>query len=144
MGVFSDCAKLYEVTLGKRTRVMDKMFENTAVKSIVIYGDMVADSAFAGCTELESVVIKNDVTYVGDSCFKGCTSLESFTAEGVVEQIASYAFYGCSSLESFTFPNCTVAIGDAVLGDTGVSSITFGKRPFFPPWASRFLRVRPR
>ena len=125
-GVFYNCSKLTDVTLGKRTRVLDEMFKNTAIKSIVIYGDMVADSAFMNCKSLESVVIKNDVTYVGDSAFLGCTALESFTAEGVVENISDYAFYGCSALESFTLPNCELVLGDAVFGNTGIKTLTFG------------------
>ena len=127
VGIFSDCSKLYEVTLGKRTRVMAKMFANTALESITVYGDIIEDNAFEGCDELKSVTVVNDLTYLGDSAFYGCRELESFTANGVIEQIGGYAFYGCRSLEEFTLPDCSVAIGDGVFANTKLNTLNIGE-----------------
>lgn len=39
----------------------------------------IEENAFAGCTELESVVIPENVAVIGDNAFNGCTDLESIT-----------------------------------------------------------------
>ena len=127
-GIFSGCKMLTKVELGQRTRVSNKMFENTPIKEIVIYSDVVADNAFIGCTELESVVFKNDMTYIGESAFKDCTKLSSVTFEGSVEKIASLAFNGCRSLEAIDLPNCKIVLGDSVFGDSGIKRIVFGNK----------------
>jgi len=127
VGIFAECKSLTTVELGKRTRISVKMFENSAVEEIVIYSDMVSDSAFEGCEKLTSVVFKNDLTYLGDSAFKDCVKLSSVKFEGGVEQIAGFAFYNCDSLNTFTLPDCKLSLGNAVFGDSGVNKIVFEK-----------------
>lgn len=39
----------------------------------------IEDGVFAGCTELTSITIPENVTAIGDNAFKGCTGLESIT-----------------------------------------------------------------
>ena len=125
-GAFSGCSKLKAVELGKRTRVSEKMFESTPIEEIVIYSDIVSDSAFKNCTKLESVEFKNDLTYLGAEAFSGCIRLTDVTFHGECEKIASFAFYECESLTDFKLPDCEVVIGDGAFAGSGISSLEFG------------------
>jgi hypothetical protein len=44
----------------------------------------IEDSAFYGCTRLESIIIPDSITGIGDGAFEGCISLESVTFEGKI------------------------------------------------------------
>ncbi len=127
VGAFSKCSKLKTVELGERTRVSEKMFEGTPVEEIVIYSDIVSDSAFKDCTKLESVEFKNDLTYIGVEAFSGCSKLEEVTFDGICEQIAAFAFYDCGALENFQLPDCELIIGDGAFGSTAITELKFGE-----------------
>ena len=71
----------------------------------------IATNAFAYCTMLESVDIKNGVTSIGGA-FYGCTSLKSIVIpDSVTDLSSSLAFSGCTSLESVTLPKAIKRIG---------------------------------
>ena len=69
------------------TRVDDGMVSIFAGTGITSFDEMVHftgltridDGAFAGCTELTSVIIPENIEYIGDNAFNGCTGLESIT-----------------------------------------------------------------
>jgi len=125
VGIFSECSSLRSVELGKRTRISQKMFEKTAIESIEIFSDTVADEAFLGCDKLRSLTLTNNVTYLGKQAFKDCRLLSSVTFEGDVEQISDYAFANCTSLKEFTLPNSKLKIGNAIFSDSGLKKLTF-------------------
>ena len=58
----------------------------------------IAAEAFAGCTNLTSVVIPEGVTTIGSKAFKNCTALSSVTLPSTMKSIAIDAFDGCSAL----------------------------------------------
>ena len=126
-GSFAHCPKLEEVTLGERTRISPSMFEGTPIKEIIIYSDIISDFAFAGCTELESVVCKNDLTYLGEEAFSGCSALSEVEFEGVCEQISHFAFFECDALEIFELPDCEVAIGNGAFAASALKKLVFGE-----------------
>ena len=59
--------------------------------------------AFAGCTELKSIVIPDSVTTIDEYAFSGCSSLESVTIGKEVTFISYGAFNGCKALTKATF-----------------------------------------
>lgn len=52
----------------------------------------IADNAFAGCTELTSVVIPASVKTIGANAFQGCTSLATVKFNGVLDRVGLFAF----------------------------------------------------
>ncbi len=97
----------------------------------------VGDNAFAGCINLEAVVLPDSVTAVGSGAFMSCMSLKTVTAKGVTEipedcffacpclekaelspalgKIGSDAFFGCTELD-ITLPETVTEIGSNALG----------------------------
>ena len=65
----------------------------------------IKESAFAGCTNLESVTIPDGVTSIGEYAFSECDSLENVTIPDSVANIGEYAFSECASLVNIEIPN---------------------------------------
>lgn len=126
-GSFAYCPKLESVVLGEKTRISESMFKGTPIKDIVIYSDIISDYAFSGCTELESVVCKKDLTYLGEEAFSGCTKLDELIFEGVCEKIAPFAFYECTALERFILPNSEVSVGDGAFASSALKKLVFSE-----------------
>ena len=72
----------------------------------------IGESAFSGCTNLESIVIPDSVTSIGNGAFKGCEILSSINIPNSVTSIGNEVFSGCTYLESITIPNSVTSIGD--------------------------------
>ena len=53
-----------------------------------------------------------DVTAIDESAFYGCTSLQSVSIGENVRTLGSMAFYDCSSLQSVTLPKDVQTIGN--------------------------------
>lgn len=124
-GSFMNCSKLTNVTLGTKTRIAPKMFENTNLKSIELYCDTIPDEAFKNCQNLTEVVIHGDLTYLGAQAFYDCKKLSNVTFLGECEEIASLAFSGCKKLEELTLPSSEVMLRDAVFADSGLEKLIF-------------------
>ena len=124
VGAFANCSKLTTVELGRRTRVSEKMFAGSALAKITVYGDIIQDKAFSGCSSLTEVVIKNNVTYLGKGAFENCSILSTVTANGEIELIGSEAFLKCYALKQLTLPAGEVQIGDEAFKLSGVNKIT--------------------
>ena len=85
-----------------------------SLKEIIITGgNIIGESAFTGCANVESITIPSSVTSIGKSAFEDCTSLESITIPSSVTSIGESAFEDCTSLESITIPSSVTSIGYA-------------------------------
>ena len=70
----------------------------------------IADSAFRGCSYLESVTIPYGVMSIGSGAFELCTSLDSVVLTDSITSIGNNAF-SYSSLDGITIPNSVTSIG---------------------------------
>ena len=68
-------------------------------------------SAFAGCTNLSSIVIPDSITDIGNSAFADCTNLSSIVVPDSVTEIGDSAFSGCTNLSSITLSDSITSIG---------------------------------
>ena len=111
---FAGCHQLESASFGTPiTYVGNNTFADTAIKSFNSSAlTYLGVSAFSNCAELEEVVIDGaDLLYnIPNSAFYGCTSLESVTLPEGLNWIEMNAFYGCSSLEEIVLPQTVVTI----------------------------------
>ena len=85
----------------------------------------IGDSAFSGCKFLDFVTIPDSVTSIGDSAFSDCKYLQSITIPDSVTSIGDNAFWGCICLDSVTIPDSVTSIGDrAFCGCISLQSVT--------------------
>ena len=90
----------------------------------------IANYAFSGCSNLQSVNIPNSVTSIGNSAFEGCSNLMSINIPNSVTDIGYYAFSGCSNLQSVTIPNSVTSIGFyAFRNCSSLQSVTINGNP---------------
>lgn len=74
-----------------------------------------------------SLIIEDEVTYVGAYVFYSYSNLASVTIGSGVTTIGEYAFYECTSLTSITIPDNVTSIGDwSFRWCTGLTSVTIG------------------
>ncbi len=90
---------------GANSYISNRSYVPYSLKTVVITGGTsIADYAFYGCSNIQSIIIPDSATSVGIYAFYGCSSLDAIEIPNSVTSIGSYAFYDCSSLESITLP----------------------------------------
>lgn len=90
------------------------------LKSVVLPDtiDTISNSAFSYCSALESVTIPNSITVIDEFAFYGCTGLTEITIPDGVETIEWSAFAGCTSLETVNIPESVTYVGLNAFLDT--------------------------
>jgi predicted esterase len=83
----------------------------------------IPDSAFAGCTNLESVVLPASCKVVGTNAFAGCVKLAAFSGAEVVT-VGADAFRGCVALG--TVPPSVTNCGAYAFAHSGVGAVDLG------------------
>ena len=99
----------------------------------------IGNSAFKGCTSLQTITIPSSVTSIGDLAFFECSSVQNITIPNSVTSIGFWAFYKCSSLQNITIPSSVTSIGKSAFFEcsslqtiTIPSSVTsIGESAFF-------------
>lgn len=85
----------------------------------------IGKEAFAGCTNLQSLVIPNSVKVIEEGAFGDCTSLQSLEIPNSVTEIDERAFMDCTSLQSIVIPDSVTTIGKSAFQDCiSLQSIT--------------------
>ncbi len=116
------------------TKISDEAFKgNTYITDLEITpskGIRVGNSAFSGCTNLSSVVMKDDdylpwyYCSIGSYAFSDCKNLKTLNIFSTFENIGSGAFSGCTSLTDIEFPRTDNGIEDNMFsGCTNLKSI---------------------
>ena len=83
-----------------------------------------SETAFANVKEdIKIVVLPMYITEIPDNAFAGCTNLETVIAYGVTE-IGDNAFAGCTSLKKFYVDNAITSLGDNAFEDVPEVAIT--------------------
>ena len=108
----------------------ERMFYDCSNLQNIILPDNVTsmgEYAFSDCEALTSVTISNGVTEIGYRTFSRCLSLTSVTIPDNVTWIGGYAFDYCLSLTSVTIPdNVTWIGGYAFASCHSLTSVTIG------------------
>ena len=110
---------------------------DTSVSEFVVHSGatVFADSAFAGCDDIETITFKGSViprykfselaslttilteapvVYLPEESFRDCEHLETVDLGDSLVTIGSYAFAGCKSLKEFNIPSTVTTIGKGV------------------------------
>lgn len=81
--------------------------------SVVIEENPSEDYIFNGQTELQEVIIEDDVTTIRDYAFSSCSNLENVTLGNGLTKISNHAFDYCGNLKEVIFPDSIKTIGGA-------------------------------
>ena len=111
--------------------IADRAFEGCEnLQSVTMSGSVTAigDCVFLHCQSLKSATIPNCMTRIPIGTFGGCASLQSVTIPDGVTSIENSAFSGCHSLQSVAIPASVTWIGaEAFMGCSSLRSVTIPK-----------------
>ena len=106
-------------------------YKYIVIPSTVTYNNItykvtgIGQSAFSGCTELQTIIGAENITYIEDFAFWGCKNLTEIPLPDNMSSIGQYAFRECSGLTSFTIPEGITDISfNTFQGCTGLTSVT--------------------
>ena len=106
--------------------ISQRMFENSNLEKVILPNNVwsIYDSAFENCKQLRSVNIPNGVTQITNSAFWGCTSLEAIEFPASVAHVSQNAFANCTSLKSVVIPSTLVDLKSGAFANcTGLKSV---------------------
>lgn len=90
------------------------------------------DSLVFEDSDITSVKIDDNITYIGKSCFRGCKSLKSVKLGKNVKNIDEGCFDACSSLEKIVFPASLEQLGISLFsGCTALKEVKFESNEYF-------------
>jgi hypothetical protein len=114
------------------TYIGDLFFaHNVAITEAMWDRELVATSAFEGCTALRKVTSPEPITVVGPKAFFGCSSLTDFDISAVTD-IYQQGFAGCTSLTELNFPASVEMLGPGAFAhDTALKTLTIAGRPSY-------------
>lgn len=87
-----------------------------AVNGVLV--KQIGDNAFAGCTQLSSLVLPDSLETIGAMAFSNCASLEEILIPESVKTIGTAAFIGCASLTGITIPAGVTSLSSPMEGAT--------------------------
>jgi len=112
------------------TEIGDEAFAgNTEIKSLIIPDNImkIGTGAFKNCTGLKSIIIPDNVTKIGDEAFINCTELKSVVIGGAAT-IGEFAFSECCALTDIRFSVKVKEIGQFCLNNSfNVRSLTLSE-----------------
>ena len=83
---------------------------------------------FSYCSQLQSIAVPSNVTYIGDHAFLGCSALKEIVLPEELQEVGSGAFERCSQLQSIVIPSSVKEIGkDAFHGCSALKELLLPK-----------------
>ena len=106
------------------TRIQESAFEGCTALESVSFGEAsklsnIGARAFADCKKLKSIAIPDGITAIANETFKDCSSLASveFGEKSQITEILARAFENCLSLEKIVIPDSVTTLGDYVFAN---------------------------
>lgn len=103
----------------KVVAIEDYAFKDSNIESIVI-GNNITDigiGAFEYCDKLNSVIVNGQIKKIHNACFAMCKSLEAIELSQSVKKIGDSSFVGCSSLYQVIIPKSVEKINKNAFND---------------------------
>lgn len=95
--------------------ILDFNWINNSVNTAKVTS--IADSAFSGATNLQSIILDENITTIGTSAFRDNPNLTTVDfLNSKLEQIGDYAFNKCVNIDTLSIPKTLTTIGNETFG----------------------------
>ena len=102
------------------THIADSAFCGTAnLETITFTSNLksIGSRAFEYCRKLSSLVLPSSVEIIGERAFQYCDHLSSIMLPRSIQEIGDYAFCGCTAIQTISIPKGVKRIGHAAFKD---------------------------
>lgn len=102
-----------------------------SIKHLLMPNSVIAvgEYCFLYCSQLQTIIISDNLQFIGTCAFYGCSNLISFDFPESLKYIESKAFLGCSSLSSLTLPHQLRILGSHAFKDcSSLKTICFNSQ----------------
>ena len=84
----------------------DSLAQNSNIQTVLLSDQMkeIGHEAFSGCKKLRTITMGKNIRIIHGSAFKNCVSLKKITLPEGLSRIDSYAFMNCKSLKELRIP----------------------------------------
>lgn len=117
---FRDCIKLSKLTIHGKVEIGERAFENCSdLESVILSDDLaeISNGMFNSCKKLEKIKLPKNLEAICDSAFASCSALKEIEIPDGVKRIDDMAFAGCTNLERVSIPDSVTRIGKNVFKD---------------------------
>lgn len=132
--IFTNCPSLTTPVYNDKIFVcLPKSFSGAYVVPNTI--QTICCGAFSGCSQVTSITLPDNLTFIPSVAFDGCSALTSLVIPDAVTTIGSSAFTGCSSLSSISIPaNLQTIDGNVFSGCSKLKHITWNAKDARLSW----------
>ena len=124
---FKDCSGLNKVIVSDIALWCGIIFDSPDANPLLYANHLYSDEQ----TEIQDLVIPNNVTSIGNYAFGYCYGLTSVIIPNSVKNIGEYAFYNCSALTSVTIGSGVTGIGRNAFDGANIPTvISLKENPF--------------
>lgn len=102
------------------SHIADRAFYGTAnLETITFTSSLksIGSRAFEYCRKLSSIVLPSSVEIIGERAFQYCDNLSSIMLPRSIQEIGDYAFCGCATIQTISIPKGVKKIGHAAFKD---------------------------
>ncbi len=132
-GAFSNLDGLRTIIIPSTVkRIEQNAFKsNTTLETVIIQErdgegvEYIGDSAFYGCSNLETINLPDTITTIGNECFRNCTKLDNVKLPSKLTILRTLTFQGCINLKNLELSLDMVTLRDQCLSGTSLTTIKF-------------------
>ena len=127
---FSNCKYLSSISLNRITKIGNEAFLDCSSLTTLSFGsslESIGSNCFEGCSKLETVTFEktSKSLILNNESFLGCTNLQSIDLKEGLTMIFSESFKQCTSLEKIEIPSSVTLLGASCFEGSGIHSISF-------------------
>ena len=112
---------------GANTPEQNTLVLPSSLKAVIVGGESLGNYAFANCSNIKTIVLKDSISSIGNHAFENCLGLTLFALSENVTTVGDYAFANCANLAGITLGNHLTTIGDYAFANcANLAGITLG------------------
>ena len=132
-GAFANLDGLRTIIIPSTVKRIEKnaFKNNTTLETVIIQErngegvEYIGDSAFDGCSNLQSINLPDTIITIGSVCFRNCTKLDNIKLPNKLITLSSQTFQNCTNLKNLELSENLETLGVESLQNTSLTKLKF-------------------